>query len=212
MKRADTVTFSSMTKAGEISQLAAAKAVSEAYPLRGKLKTAAAPNGPETEAASGPPPGAVWVDPGLAAVLQTVVVGTLKLGKRELCIDRLLTHELDRGAGFLSFAPRAMFNMADLDATGLITFGSRATYRLLLAGPDQAVHDYLRWAEPSIAAPRCAARAAKPWRKVSRRCAPRSTAPAACSRSSRCLPPSSRRWPWRSPRGATCRAISTPAR
>ena len=40
-----------------------------------------------------------------------------------------LLRELDRGAGFMNFAPRVMMSLDDLPATGLIGFGSRVRYR-----------------------------------------------------------------------------------
>jgi putative ABC transport system permease protein len=39
--------------------------------------------------------------------------------------------EPDRGAGFMSFAPRVMVNDADVPATGLVQPASRVTYRLV---------------------------------------------------------------------------------
>ncbi|WP_342050946.1 MULTISPECIES: ABC transporter permease [unclassified Cupriavidus] len=159
LQTAQTVTFPSMATArpaaaagnGEAaSQLAALKAVSDGYPLRGRLKTATAPNGTEQEAAGIPAPGTVWADEALLTALNLHVGDSLQLGNKTFRIDRLITQELDRGAGFMNFAPRVMLPLTDLDATGLIGWGSRVTYRLLVAGPDAAGAAYQTWAQKEI--------------------------------------------------------------
>jgi putative ABC transport system permease protein len=68
------------------------------------------------------------------------------LGDKAFVISGILERELDRGAGFMNFAPRVMMSLDDLPATGLIGLGSRVTYRLLLAGEDQAISTYEKWA------------------------------------------------------------------
>src|SRR5690606_4966677 len=55
-----------------------------------------------------------------------------------------------RGANFFSLLPRAIFNLKDLDATGLIAVGSRATWRLHVAGTPQAVESYENWARANL--------------------------------------------------------------
>ncbi|WP_454056013.1 ABC transporter permease [Cupriavidus sp. Marseille-Q8015] len=133
------------------SQLAALKAVTDGYPLRGRLKVAEAPGGPEQEAEGIPAAGTVWVDEALLIALGVRVGDSLQLGNKTFRIARIITQELDRGAGFMNFAPRVMLPLSDLDATGLIGWGSRVTYRLLVAGPDAAGAAYRKWAEGEIA-------------------------------------------------------------
>lgn len=156
---AQTVTFPSMATAraqgapaqGDApSQLAALKAASDGYPLRGRLKVAQAPGGPEANAEGIPAPGTVWVDEALLIALGLRVGDGLQLGSKTFRIDRIITQELDRGAGFMNFAPRVLLPMADLEATRLIGWGSRVTYRLLVAGPDAAGEAYRTWATAEI--------------------------------------------------------------
>lgn len=132
------------------SQLAALKAVSPGYPLRGELKTATAPGQPGQPANGIPAPGTVWVDEALLGTLGVKVGDSLQLGSRAFRIERIITQELDRGGGFMNFAPRVMMPLAELDATGLIGWGSRVTYRLQVAGPDAAAARYRQWAEQQI--------------------------------------------------------------
>ena len=157
MAVARTVTFPSMATAASApgggdppSRLAALKAVSAGYPLRGKLKTASMPGGAETVEEGIPVPGTVWVDEALLGALGLHVGDALKLGTRTFRIDRILTQELDRGAGFMNFAPRVMLPLSDLDSTGLVGWGSRVSYRLLVAGPDRAGAGYRRWAHDEV--------------------------------------------------------------
>lgn len=142
---AQTIVFPSMATVGEQSKLASLKAVSAAYPLRGSLKVS------PTQSTTTPPVGSVWIDPAMLNALRANVGDRMHLGDKEFVIGGVLERELDRGAGFMNFAPRVMMSLDDLPATGLIGLGSRVTYRMLLAGNDQAISDYEKWAAQSIA-------------------------------------------------------------
>jgi len=98
-----------------------------------------------------PAPGTVWIDPQLLDTLHVHVGGLLKLGDRNFTVAALITREMDRGFAFVNFSPRVMLNRDDLASTGLITFGSRATYRLLVSGQDAAVARYTQWARQQLA-------------------------------------------------------------
>ncbi len=136
---AQTIVFPSMATVGSQSKLASLKGVSESYPLRGSLKVSPSSVNPT------PPAGSVWVDPAMLNALHAQVGDQMLLGDKSFLIDGVLERELDRGAGFMNFAPRVMMSLGDLPATGLIGLGSRVTYRLLLAGNDQAISNYEKW-------------------------------------------------------------------
>lgn len=146
---AETVAFPSMALAGEgddaQTQLVALKAVSAGYPLRGSVKLVG--QGGDVAATDVPAAGTAWVDPGLLQGLQLEPGGTLRLGDLRLTVAEQISVEPDRGAGFLSFAPRVMLSLPDLAATNLIQDGSRVTYRLLIAGEPSGVRDYQRWVQ-----------------------------------------------------------------
>jgi putative ABC transport system permease protein len=144
---ANTIVFPSMASSGAQSKLSSLKAVSASYPLRGTLQVSSGSQQPTT---SGPPPGSVWVDPAMLASLQAQVGNHIKLGNSQFVIAGVLTRELDRGAGFMNFAPRVMMSLEDLPATGLLGLGSRVTYRLLLAGADADIQAYDQWANSAI--------------------------------------------------------------
>ena len=151
---AQTVVFPSMATVGSQSKLSSLKAVSSTYPLRGSLavKSTAISESTKTIAsiAQGPPRGTVWVDPAMLAGLNAQVGEQMSLGDRQFLISGVITRELDRGAGFMNFAPRVMMSLDDLPSTGLIGLGSRVTYRLLLAGSDEAITSYEQWATAYI--------------------------------------------------------------
>ena len=155
---AQTTSFPSMARAsdaqGGASRLVAVKAVSAAYPLRGKVQLKSAPDAASEVAKAAPEPGTVWVDAGLVDALQLKVGDPLLLGDATLRIAQLIAIEPDRGAGFMSFAPRVMLAQGDLQATGLIQPASRVTYRLAVAAPpgrERAVAEFVQWADAQIA-------------------------------------------------------------
>lgn len=155
--QARTVAFPSMARSpqaqGGATRLVAVKAVSEGYPLRGRLRVAPAPGQADAPAQGVPERGSVWVDAALLEALQLAVGDTLLLGDAALRIERVITLEPDRGAGFMAFAPRVMLHEADLAATALIQPASRVTYRLAVAAPpgrDAEIGRYLAWAQAHI--------------------------------------------------------------
>ena len=132
-----TAAFASMARApddlGGGVRLVTAKAVGDAYPLRGRVQLA------DGRAVGAPAPGSVWVDQTVLDALNLRVGQVLLLGDARLNVAGVIANEPDRGAGFMSFAPRVMLNTADLAATHLIQPASRVTWRLAVAaGPRQA--------------------------------------------------------------------------
>ena len=118
---------------GGSARLVSVKAVSEAYPLRGRLTLRGA-DGLEQTLAAAPARGRAWVDAAVLGSLKLPIGDALLLGDAQFTIERVITLEPDRGAGFVNFAPRVMIAQADLEGTGLIQPGSRVTYRLAVAG------------------------------------------------------------------------------
>ncbi len=112
----------------------ALKAVAPGYPLRGNLKVAASPEAPAANTRDIPAKGEVWADASLLDALGLKAGDALLLGDAQLKVGRIIVVEPDRGAGFMSFAPRVMLNVADLPATRLIQPASRITYRYAVAG------------------------------------------------------------------------------
>ncbi|VVE26727.1 ABC transporter permease [Pandoraea cepalis] len=133
------------------SRLSSLKAVSDGYPLRGRVRTApdAGADTPDAPAAAIPAPGTVWVDAALLDALHVKPGESIRVGNRTLRIAAVITREMDRGFGFGSLAPRVMMRFDELPSTGLVQFGSRITYRLLVAGTDAQVARFAAWARPA---------------------------------------------------------------
>ena len=157
LRAVTTLTFPTMARAddaqGGASRLVALKSVQPGYPLRGQVRTAAAPGGAGAPTADIPAPGQAWVDAPLLDALNLAVGDVLWLGDARLRIARVITLEPDRGSGFIGFAPRVMVNDADLPATGLVQPASRITWRYAVAGDAAAVARYTAWAAQAVRAP-----------------------------------------------------------
>ncbi len=151
---AQTVVTSSMAQVGAgdaaQSKLASLKAVSEGYPLRGNLKIASNDPLAAMPTRDIPAPGSVWLDPALLDGLHLHLGEKLQLGDKIFRVDKTIASEPDRGAAFANFAPRVMLNLRDLAETKLIRYGSRVTYRLLVAGTPEKITLYQSWIQATI--------------------------------------------------------------
>lgn len=130
LRRMHSVTFPSMARAESgATRLVTVKAVSASYPLRGQVQLM------DGRRVGAPSAGEVWVDAPVLEALDLQVGSPLLLGDSTLKVAGVILNEPDRGAGFLSFAPRLMLSEADLAATGLVQPSSRVTYRMAVIGP-----------------------------------------------------------------------------
>ncbi|WP_090658960.1 ABC transporter permease [Nitrosomonas marina] len=151
LKTASITQFPSMVSNGDANQLVMVKAVTEGYPLRGKLYLAGTSDNPENRIATRiPEQGTLWIDEKLLAYMDIRRGDQLEIGATQLTSAALIMREPDHSVGFIQMAPRVMINAADLSATGLIQEGSRITYQLLIAGEFSAVETYRNWAEKQI--------------------------------------------------------------
>lgn len=139
LETALTVSFRSVVVFDDRLELAEVKAVQSGYPLRGRLLVSERLFSEEIAGLTIPEPGAVWPDTRLFQLLDFDVGDRISLGAAALHAAKVLTYEPDRGGDLFNIAPRLLMNLADLDDTALIRPGSRATYRLLVAGPGEAV-------------------------------------------------------------------------
>ncbi|KAB2638228.1 MAG: FtsX-like permease family protein [Verrucomicrobia bacterium] len=146
---AESITFPSMVSADGSTQLADIKAVTGNYPLRGALRIAdhsGEPGLSDHETHEIPSPGSVWVDERLLGALGARMGSSIVVGNSRLQVSAVLVVEPDKGFNVFAFAPRLMMNNEDLFATGLIQIGSRANWRLHLAGAPAAVASFREWA------------------------------------------------------------------
>lgn len=139
---ASTTTFPSMVSGPAGVNLSEIKAVSTTFPLRGRIRVADAPAGPDREATGSPAPGTVWVGGPLVTRIGAGVGETIRVGHASLTVAAVITREPDSVLDYFGIAPRVLLNDADLAATGLVQPGSRITHRLLVAGDPRAVARY----------------------------------------------------------------------
>ncbi|HSD53161.1 MAG TPA: FtsX-like permease family protein [Burkholderiales bacterium] len=150
LRVAYSMTLISMARVGERSQLVGVKAVGDAYPLRGKLRSAPGLNVADAEAERGPARGTVWPDERLALALDLKVGDRLELGDATFTVGAVLTLEPDRSTTFFNVAPRLLMHRDDVPATGLLQPGSRVWYYLLAAGERDAARDFEAWVKPRL--------------------------------------------------------------
>jgi len=154
-----TLGFPTMARASDVqggqTKLVALKVVEPGYPLRGNLRVSDAPGAPEGVTRDVPAAGQAWVEAPLLDALNLRMNDTVLLGDSALRITRIINNEPDRGAGFMNFAPRVMINQADVAATGLIQPASRLSYRMAVAGDEQAVQAFCAWGQSPKACTAC---------------------------------------------------------
>ena len=86
----------------------------------------------------------VLVRPELMAQLRLARGDSILIGGKPFVIRGVLLKEPGRRAGAFSLGPRIYIDYADLAQTGLLTFGSRARYEVLLKVEDRGVDELTR--------------------------------------------------------------------
>lgn len=152
LRTAQVVEFSSVVLFGDELLLTSNKAVSNAYPLYGQLRSSAELYGDETTSTQGPAAGNVWVDARVLGRLGAKVGDQLTIGASEFTITRVLTYEPDRSGNIFNLAPRVMLNLEDLGAAEVLGPGSRVSYRYLFAsgGTDGDVEAFATLLQPKL--------------------------------------------------------------
>ncbi|PUA42204.1 ABC transporter permease [Pseudomonas protegens] len=151
LEHARIVEFSSVIATDNGIQLSSIKAVDSAYPLRGQLKSAAAPYASE-ESGGGPKAGEAWVESRLLTALNLKIGDSIDVGLQTLRLARVLTYEPDRAGNFYSLTPQVLISLDDLQATGVVQPGSRVSYKELWRGPAAALEHYRQLIKPGLAA------------------------------------------------------------
>ena len=132
---------------GDANQLTSLRAVSERYPLRGKVMLSDEPFGTPELARGIPGRGEVWPDSRLAAALGAGLGTQLNIGATSFKVSRILISRPDQGATFLELAPSLIMNELDLESTQLIQPGSRLRRAQLFAGERDDIASFKEWLE-----------------------------------------------------------------
>ena len=148
---ARTLTFPSMVFAGDDSmQLAAIKAVSDEYPLRGELTYSEQPFGAVLPAAGGPARGEVWLESRLFPLLDVAIGDQVSIGEATFTVAAAARTEPDQAASFGGYGPRLLMHYDDIPATGVVQPGSRVEYRQLYAAAPPLLASFRGWLEPQL--------------------------------------------------------------
>lgn len=142
------VSFPSVLFHGDDSQMANIKAVSAGYPLRGELRVGRALHDAASETACTPPPGEAYADPRLMQALGLKIGDALEFGAGTLTVTRVLQAEPDTSGELMQLSPPLLVNRVDVDRAGLLGPGSRASYRMMFAGPPEVIADFRAWLAP----------------------------------------------------------------
>ncbi len=114
-------------------RLVSLKGVGPGYPLFGGLALRG------VHGAEALRPGTVWIDGALAASSGLGEGDALQVGGRRFTIARVIDMEPDRRPSMLNLAPRVMVGLSELEAMDLVGPGTRAVWRLQVAGEPGAV-------------------------------------------------------------------------
>ena len=119
--------------AGKDSVLSDVKSVTSPYPLRGTIEVRNSA-GERVPFAADLKAGEVFVDERLATRLNVKAGDTIEVGKNTPRIAQVFAEEPEVAGNFLSAAPKVLMADADVATSELLGPGSRATYRLQVAG------------------------------------------------------------------------------
>jgi putative ABC transport system permease protein len=139
--RTDTVETPTMVRPADssktVSRMVELRAVQEQFPLYGTLELEGGQ--PYTHALLANR--GVLVRPELLTALGVAVGDQIIIGQVPFTIRGVIRNEPGRRVGDFSLGPRVLVDMADMQATGLLTFGSRVRRVLLIRMPEAQIEN-----------------------------------------------------------------------
>ncbi|WP_196140449.1 ABC transporter permease [Aliikangiella sp. G2MR2-5] len=150
LKSAQSVEFSSVLFAKEKLQLASIKAVSDGYPLKGRIEIAEKPYAESRILNTSPARGKLWLEPRLFSILSVQKADQVEVGYTELEVDGAIMLQPGQGSTLFNIAPTAIINIDDLAATKIIQPGSRVSYRYFFSGDDEALKAFTEQIKPEL--------------------------------------------------------------
>lgn len=150
LEQAQKTSFRTMIFAGDALQLSRISAVTGSYPLRGAYLVDNTLFGAGKSTTLPPQQGEIWLSSRLASLLDAQIGEQVEVGETTLTVSGYLVRDPGSSSSAFTVSPRAVMNMADLAATGVIIPGSRVRYRLLLAGDREALDAYESWVKPQL--------------------------------------------------------------
>jgi putative ABC transport system permease protein len=130
---------------GDRSQLTNLRAVTDGYPLRGRVLIANEPFAAGQQAHAIPASGEIWPDSKLMTAVDAHIGSQISIGAATFRVTHVLISRPDQSGTFAELAPTLLMNDADLTATQLIQPGSRVSYRALFAGERTRIESFKEW-------------------------------------------------------------------
>ena len=147
LRASESAEFPTVLFAHDRSRMVQVRAVDAAYPLRGELRVRDA--GGRERPSDAPPQGALYLEHEAIVALGLAIGDELTIGTRTVRVATEIAREPDGGQLF-SIAPRALMSRSDADASGLLGAGSRARYRLMVAGAAEALAPFRTYLEAHV--------------------------------------------------------------
>lgn len=123
--------FSSMAHTDANFVMVNVKAIESNFPLRGELRV--------QPAAAQIQSGEVWLSQRAMDLLKLKLLDNVQIADASFKVSALIEHDSNQEMGFSGFSPTVIISQQDVARTQAIQVGSRAEYRLLLAGGAEAV-------------------------------------------------------------------------
>ena len=140
---AESAGFPSMVQAGESVNLADIRAIDKRYPLRGEFQIRRAGKSIIEKVQGGPDAGTVWLSEDAARKLKVSTGQEIGVGDASLVYVATMIQEPDAALDYFNVAPRVFIALEDLSKTGLVQNGSRIQYRLVVAGKNSDVKNFI---------------------------------------------------------------------
>lgn len=152
LKRTETVEMPTMVRVGKGDtarlKLGELRALGDGFPLRGGFRIRDARG--ERDVVGGPAAGTLWLSRAGADQLDAKPGDRIGIGEREFTLAAVVLQEPDGAIDYFNVAPKVFLPLSDLPSTGLIQPGSRAGYKLVIAGEAAAVDSFVKTAKAAI--------------------------------------------------------------
>ncbi|WP_086203690.1 ABC transporter permease [Acinetobacter silvestris] len=134
LKQSHVIMFGSMASTHDQFVMVNVKAIDQAFPLRGELRTL-----PEAVHIQS---GEVWLSQRAMDLLKAKIGDNIQIADGHFKVTAKIAHDSNQELGFSAFSPTVIIALQDVAKTKAIQTGSRIEYRLLMAGDAKNVETY----------------------------------------------------------------------
>ena len=125
LSQSEVTVFSSMAHTNDQFVMVNVKAIDDAFPLRGELRTQ-----PSTALKSGE----IFLSQRVMDLLQVKLGDVVNIADARFKVAAVIQQDSNQELGFSGFSPTVIISQDDVERTNAIQVGSRIEYRLLMAG------------------------------------------------------------------------------